>query len=357
MRKVLYITDSVVPYRSRFFNLLSQSCRLSVLYESRKVGNRNAKWRNSVPLAFHHHFLYHRYFRSIFSGIELLMWVSRRWDVRVIGCINSKIEILAILYMRIFHVPYYLNLDGETFFEGNSPKAKLKRFIARGAKKYLVAGNKSAENLRDALGDVDIQVYNFSSLLEAELLEHCSYSHQLSGGGKDKYALVVGAFFPYKGLEIAMQAAKFLPDIKFKFIGSNNRADLLKARKDELGVTNVEIIPFLQPDELNICYQECSFFVLPSIQECWGLVVNEAASYGTPIISTWGSGAAVEFLSDTYPEFLAKPGDARSLRDAIVSYINSSEDEKKHYSKYLIEKSKEYSIEESVKRYLESIIE
>lgn len=183
MRKVLYITDSVVPYRSRFFNLLSQSCRLSVLYESRKVGNRNAKWRNSVPLAFHHHFLDHRYFRSIFSTFELLMWVSRRWDVRVIGCINSKIEILAILYMRLFHIPYYLNLDGETFFEGNSPKAKLKRFVARGAKKYLVAGNKSAENLRNAIGNVDIQVYNFSSLSEQELISHRHSSCILTVGG------------------------------------------------------------------------------------------------------------------------------------------------------------------------------
>lgn len=184
MRKVLYITDSVVPYRSLFFNLLSQSCILSVLYESRNVGNRNAKWRYSVTLAFHHHFLYHRYFRSIFSAFEQLIWVSRRWDVRIIGYINSKIEILAILYMRLFHIPYYLNLDGETFFEGNSLKAKLKRFVAKGAKRYLVAGNKADKNLRDAIGDVDIQVYNFSSLLEAELLEHCSYSHQSSGGAK-----------------------------------------------------------------------------------------------------------------------------------------------------------------------------
>lgn len=183
MRKVLYITDSVVPYRSHFFNLLSHSCRLSVLYESRNVGNRNAKWRYSVTLAFHHHFLYHRYFRPIFSTFELLMWVSRRWDVRVIGCINSKIEILAILYMRIFHIPYYLNLDGETFFEGNSLKAKIKRFIAKGAKKYLVAGSRAADNLKDALGEVDIQVYNFSSLSETELSEHYSSSYLSTNGG------------------------------------------------------------------------------------------------------------------------------------------------------------------------------
>lgn len=129
---------------------------------------------------------------------------------------------------------------------------------------------------------------------------------------------------------------------------------MLEAKRKELDVKNVEIIPFLQPEELYKCYQECSFFVLPSIQECWGLVVNEAASFGTPIISTWGSGAAVEFLADKYPQYLAKPGDPQSLRDAINCYLNSSDFEKAEYSKYLIDKSKSYSIEESVRRHLKA---
>ena len=46
---------------------------------------------------------------------------------------------------------------------------------------------------------------------------------------------------------------------------------------------------------------------------CLRLVVNEAASFGTPIVSTWGSGAAMEFIGDDYPQFLAKPADAGSL--------------------------------------------
>lgn len=145
-----------------------------------------------------------------------------------------------------------------------------------------------------------------------------------------------------------------LPDIQFKFIGANKQAGDLKALRDSLDIHNVEIIPFLQPEELYKCYQECSFFVLPSIQECWGLVVNEAASFGTPIISTWGSGAAVEFLADKYPQYLAQPGDAQSLRDAILHYQNSSDEEKSEYSKNLIEKSKNYNIEESVRRHLKA---
>lgn len=353
MTKVLYITASVVPYRTRFFNLLNKGCNLSVLYETGLVGYRNSKWRYSVPLQFNHHFLNHKFINKILAPLEILFWVTRKWDVRVVGCINSKVEILAILYMRLLHIPYYLNLDGETFFEGNYLKAKIKRFIAKGAKKYLVAGSKAAENLKKAIGDIDIQVYNFSSLGQGIVTEHSHNSHLVTRG-KCKYVLVVGAYFPYKGLDIALDAARLLPNIKFKFIGANKRASMLEAKKNGLGVNNVEIVPFLQPDELYECYQECSFFILPSIKECWGLVVNEAASFGTPIISTWGSGAAVEFLSDNYSHFLAIPGDSQSLKKSILAYCALSDEEKQEYSKYLIEKSIDYSIEKSVTKHLES---
>lgn len=351
MKKILYITNEVVPYRTRFFNLLSKSCDLKVVYQTDKTGLRNSTWRHSVELNFKHIFLKGSFISSI---IQLISLLSTKWDVRIIGCLNEKVEILAMLYLRLFHIPYYLNLDGETFFEGDSLKAKLKRFIAKGAKKYLVAGNEAAKNLRKAIGNIDIQVYNFSSLSEQELISHRHSPCILTGGSNTRYTLVVGAFLPYKGLDIALEAAKMLPDIQFKFIGANKQAGDLKALRDSLDIHNVEIIPFLQSEELYKYYQNCSFFVLPSRQECWGLVVNEAASYGTPIISTWGSGAAVEFLADKYPQYLAKSGDTQSLKDAITCYLKSSDAEKNDYSKYLIEKSKNYSIEESVRRHLDA---
>lgn len=53
--------------------------------------------------------------------------------------------------------------------------------------------------------------------------------------------------------------------------------------------------------------------VLHSRQECWGLVINEAASFGTPIVSTYSCGAIVEFLNDKYSEFMAKPNNPEDL--------------------------------------------
>lgn len=354
MGRVLYITDSVVPYRTRFFNLLAQDCDLLVLYGTKIARYRDSKWGHSIPLKFKHHFLNHKYIKTLLAWLEILLWVSKKWDVRIMGCVNKKLEIWAMLYMRMFHIPYYLNLDGETFFDGNTFKAKAKRFIVKGARKYFVAGDKAAENLRKAIGNVDVEVYNFSSLSEKELSVHRSIPNQSIGKKGNGYALVVGAYFTYKGLDVALETAKLLPDIHFKFIGANMRAGMLEARRKMLDVNNAEIIPFLQLEELYKCYQECSFFILPSLQECWGLVINEAASFGTPIISTWGSGAAVDFLAERYPQFLAIPDNPESLKQVITDYISSSDVDKANYSRFLIDKSKNYSIEESVRRHLKA---
>lgn len=82
------------------------------------------------------------------------------------------------------------------------------------------------------------------------------------------------------------------------------------------------------------------------------MVVNEAASFGTPIVSTWGSGAAVEFLSEAYPQYLAKPGDAASLYKCIKKCLES---DNTSYSEYLRMKSEEYSIEISVQKHVDML--
>mgnify|MGYP003190840125 FL=1 len=245
------------------------------------------------------------------------------------------------------HIPYIINLDGEQFI-GNGLKDKIKRVILHGASGYLVAGEKSGETLANALGlsedlvNVKITPYYFSSLSEQEIEVH-SKDRCI----RNNKVLVIGQYFDYKGMDVAYEVAKRTPYISYKFIGMGNRTSLFLKERTGGGhkLSNVEIIPFLQKQELAEEYKQCGCLLLPSRQECWGLVVNEASSFGTPIVSTWGSGAAVEFLSDEYPQYLAKPGDSESLLNCLLLCLNSDNSQ---YSQYLMEKSKNYSIERSV---------
>lgn len=341
MKKVLYITNKEVPYKVKFFNKLSKKCDLTVLFGTANPNNRNEKWAKSVENNFKYYYLS----ESKVPLMKMISFIFKDYDNIIFGCITDKKQLFLMILMRIFNKRYILNLDGEIFITGNSIKDKLKKFFINGADKYLIAGEKSAESVNKVLTkNKKVIPYYFSSLTEKEICYNSSKKNEMTR--IDRYILVIGQYFEYKGLDIALKAAADLIQFKFKFIGMGYRTEEFKKLLEEYEIDNVELIPFLQKEELELEYRTCEMLVLPSRRECWGLVVNEAASFGTPIVSTWGSGAAVEFMAPCYSCFLANPDDYKELKEKIILLDNYKE--KNKYSQYLKERAMEYNIEKSV---------
>ncbi len=347
-KKVLYLTNIEVPYRVRAFNELAKHCDLTVVYERKKSTNRDGKWAGSEKPNYNI-----KYLEGIKVGnegsfsLKLLKEIFSGYDEIIVGCYNSPVQMAAIILMRLFRKPYILNVDGEVFLGDKGIKSKLKKFFLSGASKYLAAGEKSADSLRIFVKEKEVIPYYFSSLYESELFENKAVAAK---AGRKDTVLVVGQYFDYKGMDIALEVARRDKAHKYKFVGTGIRTeDFIK--DNNICDENIEVIPFLQKSELEEEYRSCRMLLLPSRQECWGLVVNEAASFGTPIISTWGSGAAVEFLSDEYPQYLAEPENPDSL---LCSIEKLRESDSISYSEYLIKKSESYSIEASVKAHVKA---
>lgn len=346
MKRVLYLSNIEVPYRARFFNELAKVCDLTVVYERRSSANRDSKWNEqneqpNYPIEYLDGFDIGNEFGFSWKIVPV---ISRGWDVVVVGCYNSPIQMVAMRHMNLAGIRYIVNLDGEPFI-GSGLKGMVKRLILMGAAGYLVAGEQAAVSLRKAIGTRrPIIPYYFSSLSRAEI-------ESTPAPNRGDYALVVGQYFDYKGMDVAMEAARRSPAIRYKFVGMGKRTEKFIRDMSPLP-SNVEIIPFLQKEKLMEEYGRCGVVVLPSRQECWGLVVNEAAAVGAPIVSTWGSGAAVEFLKGAFEEFLAEPGNPESLLTAIELCLRQDNGE---YSSYLIAKSAEYTIERSAEEHLKAI--
>lgn len=345
MKRVLYITNVMVPYRVRFFNQLAHHCDLTVLYERKFSVVRNAAWAESEATAYRI-----RSLNGISVGKEqsfslgILKYILADYDEIIIGCYNSPVQVFAIMVARLLKIRYIINLDGETFLDGNNLKQRLKRFVLKGAACYLTGGEKSAQSLK-AHGFKPVYPYYFSSLSESEIVSNAQAPIH-----RGNNVLVVGQYLPCKGLDIIVSAAKIDASIQYKIVGTAGRTEKFISDFAIDDLPNVRVIPFMDKESLNEEYRRCRMFVLPSRQECWGLVINEAASFGTPIVSTWGSGAAVEFLADNYPQRLVQPGDAEALLAAIQRLMNDYNIEE--YSRYLINKTAKYSIENSVEKHL-----
>lgn len=349
MKDVLYISNVEVPYRNEFFNQLALKCNLTVLYEKNKSVERDEKWAKSIERKYNVEYLNGVHVGGDnYFNFKILKYILCKYDVIIIGCYNSLVQSMAMLFMRIIRKNYIVNLDGEIFLRGKSLKTTLKIFFLKGASHYLIAGNSAQKSLAQIVDNNKITSYPFSSLTQNEISINSKLNNMKRTG-----ILVVGQYYDYKGLDVAIKVAKEMSDTEWTFVGTGKQTERFCEEQQIENYRNIKVIPFLQKKELYDEYRKCRVLVLPSRQECWGLVVNEAASIGTPIVATWGSGAAVDYLSDSqYRCFLAKPDDMQDLAKKIKYCLKQKSDE---YSDFLVRRSKMYSIERCIEKYMSVI--
>lgn len=350
--EVIFFTNTEVPYRVEFFNQLSKKINLTVVYERATSSNRNNEWAKSNKSNYENIVLKGINIKKEFGfDLRAIKYAfSKKYDTAVIGCINSPIQMLIIILFKIFKRKYIINLDGDCFINNKGIKNKIKKFFIKGANAYFIAGKLNAHNVSKQLNIKNVFYYDFSSLTLNEIKNNKNEENERN----DTY-LIVSRFSEVKGTNTLIDLAKLDVSKKYKIIGTGDRTNELKKIIEENNINNIEVIPFLQKKELYVEYTKCKALVLPSIKECWGLVVNEAASFGCPIISTYGSGAAKEFLHEKYDCFLANPGNENDLLEKLNLFEKLPQEKVKQYSEYLLNKSCEYTIENNVKTFIEML--
>lgn len=350
-KRVIYFTNCETPYRTLFFNELSKECKLDVLYEFSHNRSRKKQWSNSEATKHNSIFLDRlnckNRFVAYFKALSILL---NGYDEIILGCYNSHIQMFCIFMLRLLRKKYILNFDGEIFFNGNDFKTLAKKFFIIGAKRYLIAGEASKQNLEKEVKVKNVFSYPFSSLTNEDLLQNEKQSKLVK---RNKTVLVVGRYYDYKGLDIAVKAAKLDSSIHWKIIGMAPRDNDFITEQKTYEASNIEVVPFLPKEELSQEYCECGLLAMTSRQECWGLVINEAASFGTPIVSSKGCGAAVDFLSNSpYSTYLVESNNPKELLKKVKQCLNEDNDE---YSNYLLARSKEYCVESYVKKHIEAL--
>jgi hypothetical protein len=135
--------------------------------------------------------------------------------------------------------------------------------------------------------------------------------------------LYVGQMIPRKGLNelargIAAVDKDLLRDSSFLFVGGRLPDDI-KSSLMEQGVHLVEV-PFVQPRDLPQYYALSDVFVFPSLEDEWGIVLNEAAAAGLPIIASKFAAAAADLVEENVNGFVIDPHDPGQVAAAIEKF-------------------------------------
>jgi glycosyltransferase involved in cell wall biosynthesis len=80
-------------------------------------------------------------------------------------------------------------------------------------------------------------------------------------------------------------------------VGSGPDKPILEQRIKDLDLTNVSFQPSLPPDRMPSIYRSADVLVFPTLEDPWGLVVNEAMLSGLPVLCSRYAGCAEELLT------------------------------------------------------------
>jgi glycosyltransferase involved in cell wall biosynthesis len=141
--------------------------------------------------------------------------------------------------------------------------------------------------------------------------------------------LYVGRLSSEKGLYDLLEAfgrlREQIPGARLDIVGPGALADDLKRRARGLGVESaVVFLGTKSPDAIGRLLLESDAMVLPSYTEPWGLVVNEALSYGCPVVVSNICGCVPELVRDGVTGYSFPAGDVSALCAAMISVAQMS---------------------------------
>lgn len=350
--KVLWITNVPSPYRVEFFKLLGDKCyQLDVVFECPFSKERDQSWRKIDADGFNAFFLKGIQYKTDMAFCPgILKFLKKDYDIIVVTDYASLTGMFAILYMKYHHIPFIMEGDGAYVGSGVGYKEKLKKKLIKAADYWLATSeeHKAFYMFYGAKQD-RIFKYPFTSIHEKQILEmpltneEKIYLRQERNITEEYVILSIGQFIYRKGYDVLLEAAARLDrNIGIYIIGGSPTEEYIQ-QIEEYKLENVHFLDFMIYDELKKYYQLADIFVLPTREDIWGLVVNEALANGLPVITTNTCIAGNELITNECGRIVKKENVAQ-LVNAIEDLIRSNK-WRKSAELVCLERIKYYTIE------------
>lgn len=367
--KVLFLTNVPSPYRSDFFNELGKYCDLTVTFEGEKATDRDDKWVGEKSEFYKPIFLKGKRTNSDqFFCPDIIKVIKQHFDQIIVTNYSSVTSMLAIEYMKLHKIQFWIEADG-----GLVPKTEkhykycFKKHFIGAAHSWLSSGSITSDYFEHYGADKKrIYIYPFSSLRERDILKtpiskvdkqniRLELGILENNRGKKAYEgkifLSVGQFIYRKGFDVLLKAWSDDKNSRLYIVGSEPTSEYLQLIK-ELKIRNVYFIGFKTKDELKKYYKASDVFVLPTREDIWGLVINEAMSNGLPVISTNRCVAAMELVKPGITGEIVPSDNVEQLSKSINKAITFCYDQQK-----VIDTIRPYTIENMAKAHYQLMVQ
>ncbi len=346
-RRVAIIHNQITPYRVPLFRAVAEAPDLDVhvIFLSARMPDRT--WAVAENLGFAHTVLKGRVLPipggRNYAGEPRLVNLNpdlapALWRLRpeVVVCPEFSLPaITAFLYTRLTASRYISWSEGTPHTERNIGRVQklVRRWIIPRASacipvsssardKYLSYGADPA-HVHVAIQTVDTAFFQ----KRAAELRPSAPSWRKEHGIEGKLIVSVGSLIERKGMCHLVEALALLhrklPDVHLALIGGGPLQDDLTRQVEGRGLGAFVHFPgFAQPDDLAQWLAAADVFAFPTLEDTFGVVVNEAMATGLPVVSSIYAGATRDLVHDGENGFAIDPTNYALLADCLYRILS-----------------------------------
>jgi glycosyltransferase involved in cell wall biosynthesis len=345
---VAVLHNIIAPYKTLLFNELHiKYPNFRVLYIAEIEGIR--KWKvNKETMQFPYDIMFEKKIDNV-SHIKAAIETYKRLnlynpEIIIISGYNYLFCWSALIWAKrkkkkviVIVESHYLDKPRNKIKEGIKKLfiSNCDGILAAGSrhKDYIVELGAKSENIfiMGGVGGVDRVLY------DRMMLEKKKNKSQLCnelGFPSRKYFIFVGRFSSEKNILFLLEAYERLKnkigeDWGLILVGDGPQRREIDNFIFKHKIKDIVLPGFIQSEELPLFYAVSEIFILPSISEPWGLVVNEAMNAGLPVLVSNRCGCYPDIVKDGVNGFSFDPFEMEDLHMLMKNVAEGKYDLKK----------------------------
>lgn len=339
--RVAIFHNDITPSRIDLFNYLSKSdeINLTVFFLNQEVlKNKNYKqYINDIefsykilpalkiktPIIMVKYLINFNIFK-IFKKYKFDVVITTGWAdfaTQIIPFMKKYFGFKLIIWSGSTHnEPSLIRILSKQFVKKLLRKGDLHFVYGENSKKYISSLGVSKHKIKVVLNTVK------NSRFSKPLAKAKKIRNRIRKFYKDNIFIIlyVGQLINRKGIDLLIHSVSKIKNKRILTIvvGSGEKRDILTQLAKKLN-QKVLFIDHMNYYDLPYIYQASDLFVLPSREEVWGLVLNEATAAGMPVIVSSKVGSIDDLMSPKLNGLCFKSGSVNDLAKKITFLIDN----------------------------------
>ena len=363
-KKAVFITNIPSPYRVDFFSYMQKNFpeyEFHIIFSG--AGMENRKWSVEMEEIEHYHFLKSKTIiirkrfddRYVFIPVGVEKTLNEIAPDVVFAMEYNPTILRAVHWCRKKKIPFISWTDGTLNSEKNIGKVqRLSRsYIIKRAAAFIASSTASRE-AQIAYGADEKKC--FISYLTVDIQKYLYEKPQKTTQNEGLQLLYVGSLIQRKGLDLLLPAlAETSEDIHLTIVGEGQERELLTEQAGKLGITDrIRFLGYVEGEPLRELYHNADVFILPTREDCFGLVILEAMCASLPVISSKYADGAFDLVAEGENGYIVDPEDTHAFAEKI-DQIFADENRLKEMGTRSYERAHAFAFEEVAKGCIDAL--